>query len=339
MELIEKSVEYLGMCPSDEDAMLKHIEGCGRRCYKSEHNIDYDTRSFEKFYLMLMKHGHVSAVEHSNVVVLMQLPSEDAFEMVYWSFLQSASEKLAYFRIIPLPDENEIIISANVRAWSEFLRYRWGFVLYQETCEFLTETYPIIFSHLPEYFKINEQFMEGEEWLDRERETVGSVNFRIITDDEQRENIDFFEQFDVPIFTFAAYTDRGITHEIVRHRVLSYSQESTRYVNYKSRGIQLIEFPFPEQLRERYLSTMSIVEELYNDMISAGVKPQFARNVLPHSTKTEIAMSGRLSGWRHFITLRNSKAAHPDIRFVAKYIQELLEEYTGKQFEPEEGKE
>lgn len=69
---------------------------------------------------------------------------------------------------------------------------------------------------------------------------------------------------------------------------------------------------------------MAQVEELYGEMLSYKVKPGLARNVLPNSLKTEIAMSGRMSGWLHFIELRDSKAAHQDIRFVAEQIKNYL---------------
>ncbi|KKU76984.1 MAG: Thymidylate synthase, flavin-dependent [Candidatus Giovannonibacteria bacterium GW2011_GWB1_47_6b] len=93
--------------------------------------------------------------------------------------------------------------------------------------------------------------------------------------------------------------DRGVTHEIVRHRVASYSQESTRYCNYRSRGIQVIEpffFVGNEQKYQIWLNAMSACE---------------------NSLKTEIVITYNLREWRHFFRLRCSKRAHPQMREIA----------------------
>ncbi len=324
MEIMEKAVEYLGMCPSNEDEMLKHIEVCGRRCYKSEHKIDHNARSFEKFYKMLLNNGHMSAIEHSNVVIEIGCESIDAFEIMYSHFVQSALTQMAYFRIMPIYGDLKIIISANVRAWNEFLMRKWWFAPYKEVAEFLLSEYPIVFSKVPQYLETNLPERANVPELEDDLAACGEFTMRVVPDQEMLLNFDVYDEFDIPIYTFIAYTDRGISHEIVRHRVLSYSQESTRYVNYKSNGIQLINWPVPEKLLGQYNDVMSRVEELYNNLITEGVKPQFARNVLPNSMKTEIAMSGRISGWSHFVDLRDSDAAHPDIRFIARYVKETL---------------
>ncbi|KKU94686.1 MAG: Thymidylate synthase, flavin-dependent [Parcubacteria group bacterium GW2011_GWA1_48_11b] len=114
--------------------------------------------------------------------------------------------------------------------------------------------------------------------------------------------------------------DRGVTHEIVRHRVASYSQESTRYCNYRSRGIQVIEpffFVGNEQKYQIWLNAMSACEKAYNDLIATGASPQEARSVLPNSLKTEIIITYNLREWRHFFKLRCSKRAHPQMREIA----------------------
>jgi len=114
--------------------------------------------------------------------------------------------------------------------------------------------------------------------------------------------------------------DRGVTHEIVRHRIGSYSQESTRYCNYCKKGVQFIKPLFFVEGDERYnlwLSAMESCEKAYNQLIEAGAIPQEARSVLPNSLKTEIIVTYNLREWRHFFRLRCSKAAHPQMREVA----------------------
>lgn len=122
--------------------------------------------------------------------------------------------------------------------------------------------------------------------------------------------------------------DRGVTHEIVRHRLASYTQESTRYVNYSkgkyNKEITVIEPIFwdttTEEGKTKYKiwhSAMRFAEESYMDLLEAGATPQEARSVLPNSLKTEIVMTMNLRSWRHFFELRCNKAAHPQMREIA----------------------
>ncbi len=114
--------------------------------------------------------------------------------------------------------------------------------------------------------------------------------------------------------------DRGVTHEIVRHRLASYSQESTRYCNYKSLGVQFIKPFFFADNKEKYqiwLNAMRACEEAYNALIDAKATPQEARSVLPNSLKTEIVITYNLREWRHFFRLRCSRRAHPQMREIA----------------------
>ncbi len=117
--------------------------------------------------------------------------------------------------------------------------------------------------------------------------------------------------------------DRGVTHEMVRHRLASYSQESTRYANYaKDRFGSEITVIRPCFWREgspeysAWLSAMEAAERAYLGLIQAGAKPQEARSVLPNSLKTEIVMTANMREWRHVFRLRCDTPAHPQIREV-----------------------
>lgn len=117
--------------------------------------------------------------------------------------------------------------------------------------------------------------------------------------------------------------DRGVSHEIVRHRIASYSQESTRYVNYSAGkyggDIAFIKPCFWSEDSPHLAAwerAMKCAEEIYNLMIENGCTPQEARSVLPNSLKTEIICTMNLREWRHFFKLRTAKAAHPQMREV-----------------------
>jgi thymidylate synthase (FAD) len=123
--------------------------------------------------------------------------------------------------------------------------------------------------------------------------------------------------------------DRGVSHEIVRHRIASFSQESTRYCNYSKGGE--IGFIKPslssEQAFKLWQDSCEQAESTYLQLLNSGCKPQEARAVLPNCLKTEIVMTANLREWRHFLRLRTSLNAHPDMR---KLVIPLLIEFKEK---------
>jgi thymidylate synthase (FAD) len=135
--------------------------------------------------------------------------------------------------------------------------------------------------------------------------------------------------------TVRVICDRGVTHEIVRHRIASYSQESTRYCNYSDnkfgKEISVIAPCFwnsgGKEDKEKYAVWKRMIEEAekaYMKIIELGGSPQEARSVLPNSLKTEIVITMNLREWRHFFKLRTSNVAHPQMQEIAK---PLLDEF------------
>ena len=163
--------------------------------------------------------------------------------------------------------------------------------------------------------------------------------------------------------------NRGVTHEKVRHRIASYSQESTRYCNYskekfgneikvidpfffdKEEEREVVHLPFPYKTPSGNLkleeedstefmnkfdgwhSAILMAEWHYMKLIEMGAKPQEARDVLPNATKTEILMTANIREWRHFFRLRTSKKAHPQMREVAIPLFEVFKERLPLLFE------
>lgn len=125
--------------------------------------------------------------------------------------------------------------------------------------------------------------------------------------------------------TLSIVCDRAIANELVRHRVFSFSQESTRYVNYKD-GITVVS-PYPTFDPERlsiWRAQMFSAEGAYFAMLEKGATPQEARNVLPLSTKTQLVMTGTYPQWGDLLALRDAPDAHPQMRHVAKLIRATL---------------
>lgn len=145
--------------------------------------------------------------------------------------------------------------------------------------------------------------------------------------------------------SFKIVCDRGISHEIVRHRLASFSQESTRYVKYGQ-----LEVILPPTLNNEtwkniygtylpvYINEVSessllfssisswirsclVAEKCYCEMLDAGERPEIARSVLPTCTRTELVMTCNFREWRHFLRMRHALAAHPQVREVAGIVK------------------
>lgn len=130
-------------------------------------------------------------------------------------------------------------------------------------------------------------------------------------------------------------TDRGVTHELVRHRLASYSQESTRYCNYGSDHVVFIKPVWLPELETGvydepsmkatpsegallWLESMLQAESSYKELLNKGWSPEYARSVLPNSLKTEIIVTCNLREWLHIFNLRCSRRAHPQIRALMR---------------------
>lgn len=140
--------------------------------------------------------------------------------------------------------------------------------------------------------------------------------------------------------TVRIITDRGISHEIVRHRLASYSQESTRYCNYKDKEIEFV-LPYdidPEtKIFDYWKLSCQSSEADYKVLIAKGVAPQTARSVLPNCLKTELVMTCNLREWRHFFKMRCAPGAHPDMKYLATIMLHDFQEKIPVVFDDIEG--
>ena len=132
--------------------------------------------------------------------------------------------------------------------------------------------------------------------------------------------------------------DRGVTHELVRHRIASYSQESTRYCNYGKNGEVTFIKPLwvtdeSDSNYQLWLESMQHAENTYLQMLENGWTPQQARSVLPNSLKTDIIMTANIREWRTIFKLRCSKKAHPQIREIMIPLYEHFKAVLPELFE------
>lgn len=139
-----------------------------------------------------------------------------------------------------------------------------------------------------------------------------------------------------PRITIKFTCDRGVSHELVRHRVFSFAQTSTRYVNYTKRGFAFVKPSWYDKRLGKFenlslehtlfLASCQQAAETYTALLSLGETAQEARAVLPNAIKTEVCMTGTLPQWMNFFKLRCDTAAHPDMQIVANQAKAIIEE-------------
>ena len=285
-----------------ENDPIKKIEKCGRVCYKSEDKITED--SAEKFVANIIKRGHEAVLEHASFIFqVSRSVYEDLRDIVM--FVENRYPVKMYLRFT---DSEGYIVSGNVRAWRDFFHFA-GVPPYMDD---FVESNPILF---PEFKKVSSSsFREGPVRQISVNELVSTYQ-RLVHED----------------ISVKFICDRGISHEIVRHRPASFCQESTRYCNYSKDGfggeitvIKPMSFDCSDSPYRIWKRSCENAETAYFDLLNEGCTPQEARSVLPNSLKTEVVMTADMREWRHFIRLRCAPAAHPDMRVVAGLLYDLL---------------
>lgn len=293
MKIIKSSVKFYGTVPTDYEGALKFIEMAGRTCYKSEDKIT--ETSAEGFVKRLIKAGHLAMVEHSNFVVRFKITNEDYIPVII-------AQAGKYLNFIGSEKEMTLCVGGSLTAW---------FNQYVEVCERLTDAYPDI-SMFDQFRKVYADLFDPMVG----RHLLSKSDWEVCPHDEIPKELHRYSAKFI--------CDRGVTHELVRHRPCSFAQESTRYVNYGDKDMEFIEpdgfDDWPEVGYEPFFSTCIQAERDYGLMLRAGLKPQQARAVLPNALKTEIVVTADAAEWLHIKKLRTDKAAHPDIQRVMNMI-------------------
>ncbi len=284
MKIIKPSVTIIAQEPG-YDGMMRHIELCGRTCYKSTDRITEN--SAERFVDTLKKSGHLSVLEHG--AVYLQMP--------YSKVAHDAFDRNPYSKVSAIEEAGSLFVSTNYRV--------------------------IIEHHLEDLMKYQVE--------------PGPMH-------ELRVTARFATQI-------------AITREYNRHRVNSPSEESTRYVNYSKERFgnkiainlptwidenEIRVYPddtesFQSRVQRRDWSNLNGWHELdywlfaneacefaYMNLIRLGWKPQQARTILPLDTNTELVHTAFVNDWKHFFGLRCAHDAHPDARFLATELKNLM---------------
>lgn len=334
MKLVTANVEL--MEKKEEELDIQFLERVGRTCYKSEDKITEDGESARKLVGgMFVGHGHEAMLEHLAYVFEMDEITFDELS----GLLNDLRYKYGYTVYINTTSyTGRFLASGNIRAWRDLIRYGSArkvfipFPIYKGLINDSVDS-TILFSDL---------FSEEQwRWMNS---TECQLPMTKIDQSELSEEEAQHHYYQTVRFT----CDRGVTHEIVRHRPASYAQESTRYCNYSlgkfdgecsfvnvSKGIELdkkmasLSDEDKEIIKKIVENVNMYAEDAYQRILNLGGTPQIARDVLPGGLKTELVMTSNLREWNHFLTLRASSAAHPQMREVAYQVAEqFLEKFN-----------
>lgn len=296
MKIITPRVEFI----TEPDA-LKRIELAGRVCYKSEDKITED--SAERFVKVLMKSGHESVLEHSNIILRTNYERDSKRLIEVLNQYEEDGDIPHFIRRSRWQNTFTNIFSGNARAWRSLVK-----AFPYELAWRAFEVHPL-FNDLDFSWRKAFNFIGWSNDIEIIPWAPGKMH---------------------NIITAKFICSRGVSHELVRHRLFSFSQESTRYVKYGD--VEYIE-PWwagddlwnDKESCDKYSVRMANFEAAaleaearYAKYIANGDVAQLARGVLNHDTKTEVVATGTISQWERFFTLRNSNAAHPDIRRLAE---------------------
>ena len=318
MKIIDAGYEILDTLNGEE--ILKKIERVARVCYKSEDKIT--DGSAEKMVRALVKSEHFAMLEHGEAILEVD---HHTYEDLRWvlSELSERCGEAPMLRLTSLKLSRRDIVSGNMRAWLEF------FTLCCNNSVGVNTVLFDVFSQMryfPIFEAIQKRLEENEELSYTTGGEVRELFYRDLSYEEMLVHYDFTVKF---------ICDRGVSHEIVRHRVASYAQESTRYCNYSKGNVGDVTFIRPCFFTENsvemdnWVDSCMKAERLYKDFILIGRTPQEARSILPNSLKTEVVMTANLREWRHFLSLRacgSTGKPHPQMLEVAVPLLKELRE-------------
>lgn len=282
MNIIKPSFEII-----TEQDPLKKIELCGRVCYKSEDKIT--DNSAERFVKNLIKREHESVLEHADYIVKTSKAEYEDYNSIILQLKEYGINPM--LRTTADDDTSRYIISGNVRMWRDFMR----------------SIYKVMIIAVPPFLQLFRDNILFDDVMPKK--DYRFTNAELITKEDLLKGL---ESEVHRTETVRFIVDRGVSHEIVRHRMASFSQESTRYCNYGGE----VTFIAPPFACYEWVKAMEYAEKTYSTMIEKGMKPQQARSVLPNSTKTELIMTTNIQNWKHFFELRTAEAAHPQMREV-----------------------
>ena len=301
MKLIDSSASIIDIA----NPFMK-IEKVGRTCYKSTSAMTEETA--KKFYHNLVSRNHTAMLEHVTFV----------FEVCSFVYQHLYGHKYLNYSVEEFEDgTTRFLVSGNLRAINESREN-------------------VLLSVLGHNIDPDLIYCEDDFQL-----SIVSEAFCRLVDIDSLPNIQEHAYKKHKYLTFHYICDRGVSHEIVRHRPSSYAQESTRYCNYSKDKfgseitcITPADFEkWDDESRYYFFHSINYAEDCYIRMLNKGRTPQEARAVLPNALKTEVVMTANCEEYDHFFNLRSrgtTGAPHPDMKKLADKALVLYENNTKK---------
>lgn len=291
MKVIQPTFEILTAL--EDISLVSRIEQCGRICYKSEDKIDLN--SAEPFVKKVINYGHNSVLEMGVITLEIVVPK---FIIDVHTFLESDTKYLFINRLGAL----KLLITGSIRSFREYCQNNSNFIR-DSILDFLQKSHPIFYSDVK----------SGNVDVNIKVRKVRLNELLTMNSEIVRKHYHIAVKF---------ITNRAVTHELVRHRPVSYLQESQRYCRYDKdqfgNEVTFIKPVFYNEDSPEYNIWKTACEEtekLYLKLLETS-SPQAARTVLPNSCKTEIITYCNFIEWSHLLNLRTSKAAEPSMREI-----------------------
>ncbi len=283
VKIVEAQTEIYNLDKLED--ICVHIERCGRTCYKSENLITNETA--KPFITGILKSGHESVIEHANVIFSMPsiTKNDKIFEMKDIRGLNISKE------IDPDNGREVIVVSGNIRALRDAAR--------------IYDIHDFLLAIGNPLFYINSEAKNSFE----------GVKIEGIQKSRFSEHHNYI--------TTHSTCDIGAYKDVTRHRLASFSIESTRYCNY-SKGkfgseltmIEPCNIEKDSEMYKEWFETVTLIEKGYMKMAELGAKGDQLRMLLPHSTKADMIMTANVTEWKHICSLRCHMAAHPSVRLI-----------------------
>ena len=323
MKFVKQKAEII----EKPESKINNIANIARICYKSENKADDESN--KRLIENLIKNKHSAMLEHEDYIFGVSYVFQEQFQKRI-SIIES------YFGVKLFLLITQNTISGNIRAWRNF--YKYCFLIPAEL-KYIGEDldpFPIPIAFKDNIF-FNDVFENQNVSLiksDKPYYYIQDVpELSLIEKTDLSEKMDILAHYRI---SAKIICDRGISHEIVRHRNFSFAQESSRYVNYNKKGVEFIDYAEYNKLNNPMLNLLvsmnnEATTDMYNGIINNGYEPQLARAVLPHNLKTEIVVTGNIREWLHFFNLRlfeRTGKAHPLIKELAKQLFDDFEDKT-----------
>ena len=313
MKILQQSANVLV-----PETPMKHIEKIGRICYKSEDKIADGTD--KKFVERMFNSMHHAMLEHYRFIM-------EVSPMVYEPLMAVAHPHIGMTHRT-YAGRDRFVISFNARALTNIVEdsHAADFGVLPMAIASIRDE---LIAHITRKYDCHELFG----W---NRNDIHMLSTGVEFIDNNPNEMSDDEWMIHGWMSGYMITDRGISHEIVRHREeTSFAQESTRYCNYGNNKfgneITVIDQGFEDHIRSKWECAMMYSEEMYFGLLKCGLTPQMARSVLPTCLKTEIVMTAPMYEWKHFFDLRmqsTTGAPHPMIQNLSTMLYgKMLEVY------------